>query len=347
MGILLVDDEIVQIESLKRGLKTKGFEVQEAASADEALERLKENPEGIELVITDYLMPGSNGIDLLKRIREEYGSLPVIIMTAYGEKEVVIEALRNRCDSFIEKPFTLDQLTPEIERARVNMLQNTSSRKLSKLLPRLVHQLNNPLMAIRASAELAMLQMEGNEELQERINGIIEATEKMGMINREILNLGQSTEEKMETVDIKVIIQDCLNMFNDLITLKGVSAETTLSSHPQNVLGNRFGLEQLFKNLILNALDSMDGRPEKRLRIGTDFDLASSTVSATIEDTGCGIPEKLRDRIYSPYLTGKQNGTGLGLSVVKSVVERHRGSIKVETEVDKGTTFTVTLPLKK
>jgi DNA-binding NtrC family response regulator len=70
----------------------------------------------IDLVLSDYVMPGLNGIELLKRIRENHGSLPVILMTAYGEKDLIIEALRNRCDSFLEKPFTLDQLIQEIER---------------------------------------------------------------------------------------------------------------------------------------------------------------------------------------------------------------------------------------
>lgn len=117
MNILVVDDDMVQLESLRRGLKTKGHQVLEALSGEEALERFTDsNMIKVDLVLLDYLMPGMNGIEVLKKIRQNYGSLPVIIMTAYGERDLVIEALRNRCNSFIEKPFTLNQLMQEIER---------------------------------------------------------------------------------------------------------------------------------------------------------------------------------------------------------------------------------------
>ena len=117
MNILVVEDDMAQLESLRRGLRSKGHQIFEALSAEEALRRFPlSNMTKIDLVLSDYLMPGMNGIELLKRIRENHGSLPVILMTAYGEKDVVIEALRNRCNSFIEKPFTLDQLMQEIAR---------------------------------------------------------------------------------------------------------------------------------------------------------------------------------------------------------------------------------------
>lgn len=119
MNILVVDDDMVQLQTLRRGLRSKGYQVLEALSAEDALNRFTHSTVAtIDLVLSDYLMPGMNGIELLKNIREHYGPLPVILMTAYGEKDLVIEALRNRCDSFIEKPFTLDQLMQEIERVK-------------------------------------------------------------------------------------------------------------------------------------------------------------------------------------------------------------------------------------
>lgn len=117
MNVLVVDDDVVQLESLKRGLNNKGYQVLQASSGEEALGFVGNADENkVDLVLTDYIMPGMNGIDLLKRIRDNHGSLPVIIMTAYGEKHVVVDAFRNLCDSFIEKPFTLNQLMEEITR---------------------------------------------------------------------------------------------------------------------------------------------------------------------------------------------------------------------------------------
>ena len=116
MNILLVDDDVIWLQTLKRGLRTRGYQTLEALDANEALEKLSNpNTPAIDLVLTDYLMSEINGIELLKEIRMNYGGyLPVIIMTAYAENSLLIEAFRNHCNGFIEKSSTLDQLIQEI-----------------------------------------------------------------------------------------------------------------------------------------------------------------------------------------------------------------------------------------
>lgn len=116
MNILIVDDEKDELETLRRGLRIKGYEISEALSPENALRILEKNQNAITLVITDYLMPNMNGIDFLKAIRERYGSLPVIMVSAYGSSQVLTEAIQNGCNGFLEKPFTLDQLNREIIR---------------------------------------------------------------------------------------------------------------------------------------------------------------------------------------------------------------------------------------
>ncbi|HDZ24287.1 MAG TPA: HAMP domain-containing histidine kinase [Desulfobacteraceae bacterium] len=153
------------------------------------------------------------------------------------------------------------------------------------------------------------------------------------------------TEDKKEEIDINRMLNDSLTMFEGLIALKDVSLQKCLTGNHPDVLGNEFGLNQVFKNLILNAIDSMDGRPEKRLGIRAETDKASSSVLISIEDTGCGISEESLNKIFTPYFTGKKNGTGLGLSIVKNIVEQHMGEIGVHSEVGKGATFTVRLPI--
>ncbi len=119
MNLLIVDDEVVQIETLKRGLRNAKYGVVEALNAQDAMERLKDPQNPVHMVLLDYAMPGKNGIELLKDIRRRDRLLPVIMMSAYAEKNMLIEALQCRCDGFIEKPFSLEQLTEEIERVRL------------------------------------------------------------------------------------------------------------------------------------------------------------------------------------------------------------------------------------
>ena len=117
MNILIVDDEPVELESLRRGLRMNGFTVIEALSGEEALKHLHSGAL-IDLALVDYSMPEMDGIELLKRIRTEHRLFPVVIVTAYAGKHVLLEALRHGCDGFIEKPFTPSRLMEQIETAK-------------------------------------------------------------------------------------------------------------------------------------------------------------------------------------------------------------------------------------
>ena len=127
VNVLIVDNEIVQVENLRIGLSSRGYHVLQALSGHEALSLIENDANQIDLVITDYAMPGINGIELLQNIRWKHGNLPVILMTAYGQRDLVLDALRNQCNGFIDKPFTLDQLQQEIDRVKGFLFQDLTS----------------------------------------------------------------------------------------------------------------------------------------------------------------------------------------------------------------------------
>jgi DNA-binding NtrC family response regulator len=113
--ILIVDDKNVQLKTLRRALRTRGYQVIEAMTGTQALDHIGKN-ETIDIVLTDYAMPEMNGIELLQMIRKTKKILPVIIMTAYGDKDLVSEALHYRCNGFIDKPFNIDELLDVINK---------------------------------------------------------------------------------------------------------------------------------------------------------------------------------------------------------------------------------------
>ena len=117
MNILIVDDDLTQLETLRRGLRSKGYNVLEASTGKEALNLFEDTKtDQIHLILADYVMPEMNGLELLKKIREKSNSLPVIIMTAYVQKKLLIDVMHLNGTSVIEKPFTLHKLHCEIQK---------------------------------------------------------------------------------------------------------------------------------------------------------------------------------------------------------------------------------------
>lgn len=343
MNILLVDDELDQVETLKRGLKRKGYGVVETTKPHQALDLLH-NKAGIDLVITDYLMPFMNGIELLENIRKTHPFLPVIIMTAYGQKELLVNALHNSCNGYIEKPFTLEQLTGEIERARATGVRYAVCREVVESIPLLVHQINNPLMAINGTAEMAMCSLEDPMAVKNYMNRILAATKELSKLNQEIMNAAKQTKKGMHPLDIISLTRECLSMFEDLMITNCIQLHTRFPKSPLFVIGYQFDLEQMLKNMILNSIDAILESKVKKINVSIELAEDSSFVAITIEDSGCGIPENAIDRLFESYFTLKSKGTGLGLAVVRKVIEQHSGRIEVASGVGKGTSFKLLLP---
>ena len=371
--VLVVDDEPSICKALEMGLSPEDFEVDVSTDGNGGILLGSQRP--YDILIADLCLPDMDGLDVIREIKRISPEIIPIVITGNGSMESSIEAIHLEVSDYLEKPLTMESVKSAITRGiekramkrktmRKKLQQmleiykgkfsdlsgveantrNTRSDQLSETIPMFVHQINNPLMSIVGSAELGMLKLSDTNAVKQYFADIIEAVEKINTINKKIIKLQHPSEENIERLDIGDIINDCLNMFKDLMTLKEIPLEKDQRSLDLPVFGNKFGLEQLFNNLILNAIDSMDGMPEKRLKIWTEVDENASMISVYIEDTGCGIPKQAMDKIFTPYFTSKKHGTGLGLSVVKGIVERHAGKIHVESEAGKGTRFKVNLP---
>jgi signal transduction histidine kinase len=346
MKILVVDDEVMQLNNMKIGLRTEGHSVVTAQSAEDALEKVKHSPAPFDLIIADYRMTGITGLNLLEVLRTKNPFIPVILMTAFGGKKLLIEALHHQCNGYIEKPFSLEQLLGEIERVRSQFLQAGSPHALSGCFSRIVHQINNPLAAIQGCAELTLSYETDSASMKQNMEVILAAADRIKEINRKIIRLGMAKEpeNKREKVDVKWVLEDCLNMFECLITVKGISLEKKIAESDLHVLGDRFGLQQVFRNLILNAIEAMEGKAHKLLKVTAEMDEPASWVSVHIADTGCGVPEASGQAFFNSGQTTKENGSGLGLRVVKDITEQHKGKLRVSSREEHGTVITVSLP---
>jgi signal transduction histidine kinase len=133
-------------------------------------------------------------------------------------------------------------------------------------------------------------------------------------------------------------------MFQGMFVLKGIQVKKIISVDDLWVMGDRFDLEHVFNNMILNAIEAMDGRIGKILTLSIRPSQDLSSAEAIIEDTGCGIRSEFLERIFEPYFTDKSQGNGLGLVVLNNFVEKHGGRVLVESRVGIGSRFTICLP---
>ncbi|MFW5640587.1 MAG: response regulator [Thermodesulfobacteriota bacterium] len=339
-NLMVVDDEPAQLKSLRVGLRSRGYRVREASNAVEALDFIEKEPNRVDLVITDYSMPSTDGLEFFEKLKTINRCLPLMMMTAYGEKDLILKALRSGCAGFIEKPFSLDELVEEIQRIEKNGLGKKPTPAESLDLAELVHQIKNPLMMIMGNAELTLLKEE-NPEVRKRMDGIMKAAQIIQELNSRILKKERSGLDIPEPVDVRRRMKECTRMFENIMALKGIHLEQASSEEPLWILGSRFGMDQVFRNLILNAIEAMESGSRKRLSIKIE---RTECVHIRIEDTGSGIPEESMETIFSPSYSTKEKGTGLGLYIVREIVNHHGGALSVQSKLGSGTVFHVRLP---
>ena len=159
----------------------------------------------------------------------------------------------------------------------------------------------------------------------------------------QLLAFARRKPQERGTVDLKELIEDALDMFHERLSRHRIVIEQTVDGSLQAIAADRDQLMQVLINLIVNSLHAMDRGGTLRLAATRTDDLARLEIS----DTGQGIPPEILSRIFDPFFTTKEfgKGTGLGLTVVKGIVEEHEGTISVHSRVGEGTTVTILLPL--
>jgi two-component system NtrC family sensor kinase len=216
---------------------------------------------------------------------------------------------------------------------------------IGQLTAGLAHEINNPLGGIRLCFN-NLISLEMDEETKKRhIEVINTGLQKIHDIIKQLLDFSKQTELVISSASVNSMVEDVLKLAEYLIEKKRIRVIKEFSEDIPQVRVDRNKIEQVFLNIILNAIQAMDGR-EGVLTIKT---LArNGRVFISFSDTGPGIPDEILPRIFDPFFTTKPvgEGTGLGLSVSKSIVEQHNGVIRVDTSKG-GTTFTVELPLRE
>jgi signal transduction histidine kinase/CheY-like chemotaxis protein len=227
------------------------------------------------------------------------------------------------------------------------VVQEAKSALLQSLAGGIAHEINNKLVPIMGYAELMAEQAAvwGDDALQDYCMTVRTCALESAQIIRQLLELSKPSAPALAVVDLRALIEQAMTFTQLRIKESDTTFELDLPDAEAEILADATKIKQVVVNLVLNAIDAMAQTAERRLSVR--LTVADEVAKLVVRDSGSGIPANCIDRIFDPFFTTKQpnQGTGLGLSVCRTIARQHLGEISVESTTGLGSTFTLTLPI--
>jgi two-component system, NtrC family, sensor kinase len=255
----------------------------------------------------------------------------------------------------------VEQKTRELKRAHEHALHTEKMASIGKMAAVLAHEINNPLSGILTYAKLLRKWL-GREDMSrdetprdgagavrrqeifDSLDLIASEARRCGDLVKNLLTFSRTAPMNLQPANLNQVVDRSLRLVQHQLDLAGIQVQPLLDPDLPPVLCDPAQIEQVILALVMNALDAL---PQGgNLWLTTSFSREPNHVRIVVRDDGSGIPPEILSRIFEPFLTTKETGrgVGLGLAISQSILERHNGSIEVQSEAGRGTTFTVTLP---
>jgi signal transduction histidine kinase len=250
----------------------------------------------------------------------------------------------------------------KLKETQGQLIQNEKMAALGRLASGLAHQIRNPLEIIIMGVEYLGNTLPNKDPNSEKaIEKIKQAVNRTDQIITDFLNFSRKSELKFEPVNVCDLLDDTITLIEHRINLRKIKIERNYCQESMEVKADKNMLQQVFMNLLNNGIDAMSEKGEIRISVKPEiamhmedkigyrendyFKIGDEMIVIEFEDTGKGIPEDALPKVFEPFFTSKATakGTGLGLSLVHLIMDRHQGTIKVQSEVNKGTKFTLNL----
>jgi len=220
---------------------------------------------------------------------------------------------------------------------------------IGTLASSIAHEIRNPLVSIKTFTQLALRKF-NNRDFLDKFKAIVpEEMERLENILNQLLNFGRPSEPEFHSINVEEVIDTILSLMNTELSQSNIQVIKLYGNDVPQIMADGEQLKQVFMNLVLNAIHAMPEGGSLKVITALGQELAgrniSDYISIELQDTGGGIPEKNLDNLFSPFFTTKERGTGLGLSISRRIIEEHNGRINVKSELGKGTTFTIKLPV--
>ena len=229
---------------------------------------------------------------------------------------------------------------------RAQLIKAGRLASMGEMAAKIAHEINNPLTVIMGHSQLLLATMK-DPKIKESLKKIHSQAVEASQLTRRYMDLGKPADTKMESVNLGMALKKSVVSLGDVGHLKLIKISEDYSDKGNDILGNTQMLEQVFRNLIMNAIQASSDRLNKEISVGTRIVDRGNKIEAFIADKGVGISSEDMNKIFEDYYTskGEDVGTGLGLVICKDIVETmHGGKIQVESEQGRGTTFKIVIP---
>ncbi|MFZ0952818.1 MAG: ATP-binding protein [Candidatus Sulfotelmatobacter sp.] len=297
---------------------------------------------------TEHLSQGELGYQIEVQSSDEVGDL------ANSFNSMSLQ-LRTANEEIVTWAKTLEdrvvQKTKELRTAHEHMLRVEKMASLGKMAAVVAHEVNNPLSGILTYAKLlrkwvgsGQAEHEKREEAMQCLDLIAAESRRCGELVKNLLSLSRTAPMNSQSIDLREVVDRTLLLVRHQLEIAGVEVQLKLARDLPPVSCDPAQIEQVLLALIMNAIDAMPRGGN--IWIETGLGLDETEVQIRVRDDGAGIASDLLAQIFEPFMTTKENGrgVGLGLAISRGIVERHNGRIEVQSELGRGTTFTIILP---
>lgn len=262
-------------------------------------------------------------------------------VTGYlAEREMRLRVMHQEAAERLSESYRrLEEQTGRVLEIEEQLRRADRLSTLGELAAGMAHELRNPLGSIKGTAEILQGDYRPGDKKYEFISIMIREVERLNKVVEDFLRFARPLPLQTTDVDLGEEISSVIHLVKGQAA--GIDIELLPFSIPR-VRADREKLVQVFLNIILNAIQAMPGRG----RLTISADKVDNYIDVSFGDTGAGIPEEGREKLFKPFFTTKSTGTGLGLAISNRIVEAHGGKITFESELGKGTTFKVRLPVR-
>ena len=368
----IADDEPANRALLRAILEPQGYAIAEYPDGASILEALQTGPE-ISLVLLDVMMPGIDGIEVCRRIREELGllTLPIIFVTALADRHSRVRGKAAGGDDFLSKPIEATELLArvtnllkvrayhellaeqhtrleaELTQTREQLLDAQRLALLGNIAGSVGHELGNITGVLKGTLSFLDECLSNKQPPSESDLELLRGAQRhLESHANNLLRLGRPAESSAQSqADLRLAIDTAIEMLVASGRTRHISLTRSLPSETILLPCHPTRVEQVVLNLIANAADAVRSQRSGEALVEIRLSFATSDlVILEVRDNGEGIPAEQLERVFDSYFTTKTRGTGLGLPVVKHIVEELGGDITLSSRVGEGTCVTVKLP---